>query len=526
MPLTLDFALGKSEEENLKKSTALEKLERLQSLQGLDERDILTVLTLSELLHQDGAGGRPLQVSAFILHAAVLHLYRLSARRVGRGPRKSANEEFLLQFSQRARRILQMESYGQILESLRLSCNLGDLLDGSIFHAAAHVLDQGLNFGPADRSLFSEYQRLAAVTEALSNIHLPAIIPENLPSSVTPMHEFPGQATRTSSTLVPSSVMPFRNPIFDHHLAPVKLRTDDALPGTIYPAKTFKEISHWHNLKRPLGPRAPSKPMGFFAHRRHQRHMAEMIAYAASLTNAVGKSLEPEVIIPLATNTRAKDQRKPDGKDQKASIRGKQAQSDPRNKQDRPKTGKAAGKAAALAAGADLQARKAETKGRQSLAFWVSRCKELDAEPDCLLRYSKAGKIRSDLGKLEAAMVGAEVELYMVSALTLKWREYCEDKRRDLSKLAPCINSEKSCPASWWSVAAESTNGTLSSAGLPFIDLLDHTGLLWADQRSTVLLWEIFTDILDRAGGRCSHLEPFSWSGGDDRAYPGNCVQG
>ena len=150
--------------------------------------------------------------------------------------------------------------------------------------------------------------------------------------------------------------------------------------------------------------------------------MAEMMVYAGSLTNAVGKSLEPEVIVPSSTRTRHQSQTKLNGKEWKDSTKETALKQNSKNK-----TGERnSGKAAALAAAAALQAGKAKTKETHSLAVWRSRCKELDEEDDPVVRYSKAQKIFVSLRTSETTVVGTEIELYAVNALTLIWIRYCQ----------------------------------------------------------------------------------------------------
>ena len=440
--LSVDYPTCQSRQEDSKCSIVLKKLEHLRTIRDMTEREIITVLALSELLRQDSSGYKPLQASALILHTALLRLYPLSARRFDRAPLKWENEEFLLQFSQECRNLLQMRSYKQILGSCPLRCDLIDLLDGRIFHAVAHALHRDLKVAAVDRLLWSEYQRFAAILGNLCNFGLPVLTSQKLPLSTASIQELSGQATVTSPTSRPPTVMPFKNSIFDHHLAAIQLTTDDALPKNSHTtsAKTFKEISHWHNSKRRIGHKTPSPKLGFFAHRRNQWFMSEMIAYAASLTNAVGKTLEPEVIVPNATNDPNKDRKKLNGKDWKDSAKRKSLERKPlESNLKNKKGGLNSGKAAAYAAAAACKASKVEAKGTQSLATWRLRCKELDEEEDPLIRYSMAQKIRFSLGKPEVDVVGTEVELYAVSVLTLIWMKYCQDGKRAMGKSSPLI---------------------------------------------------------------------------------------
>ena len=101
---------------------------------------------------------------------------------------------------------------------------------------------------------------------------------------------------------VPSNgqtVLPFKNAVFDKHLAPVGLKLDERFSNgaTHNNAKVFQELSHWHNHRNTLALKTAAQKLGYFGRRRNDLYMAEMHAYAASLTNAAGKVLEPETIV-------------------------------------------------------------------------------------------------------------------------------------------------------------------------------------------------------------------------------------
>lgn len=125
----------------------------------------------------------------------------------------------------------------------------------------------------------------------------------------------------------------------------------------------FREISHWHNSRRPIDPKiredqiAKSEKRMFFARRRNQFFMAEMTAYAASLTNAVGKVLDPEIITSGAKSEKREESPKP-----KANAKS--------NKKGGPTK-----KEAMLAKIAADKSRKDEATSENFLQSWRSTCK-------------------------------------------------------------------------------------------------------------------------------------------------------
>ena len=110
------------------------------------------------------------------------------------------------------------------------------------------------------------------------------------------------ESAKHSSTS--GGVLPFSNPVFDVHLAPVRVDVDaskeEPSPAT---AKTFVELTHWHNHKVSLE-RRKQRPLTKYqlmkGQRRRQQHMTEMRDYASSLTNASGGMLQPETILTVS----------------------------------------------------------------------------------------------------------------------------------------------------------------------------------------------------------------------------------
>ena len=97
-----------------------------------------------------------------------------------------------------------------------------------------------------------------------------------------------------------ATLLPFSHPAFDKHLLQVKVPGQRSLTPLVLGNKISQELTHWHNSRRNLlvkksalqDPLQKKRAM-----RSNQRFMAEMFAYASSLTGANGKGLKPELII-------------------------------------------------------------------------------------------------------------------------------------------------------------------------------------------------------------------------------------
>ena len=443
-PTTLSRPYMPSRQIDTESSIRLEKLENSDTLIEINERDVLNVLPLCELLQRDSSSSDliHLQASAFIIHAAVLRLFPLTARRFGPASLSQEDHHFLLLYSQQARGLLQSPTYKRILKARSCCCNIADLLDGKAFSAVSDALKQGLNFNLVEPALLSECHRLTTIGKILCDYDFPTV--DQLSSSLSriSLRDSPGWTKTTRPSFSPS-VMSFQNAVFDPHLIPIKLTTDNAIEKSLgSSAKVFEEVSHWHNSRKPLDNKAHAATLSSKAHKRNQRFMAEMIAYAGSLTNSIGKSLEPEVIIPLAKD-HGPDKKKQSNKGPIVSVQEKAPKSNHKNK----KGGQTSGKAAALATAAATQAGKAAKKDKSSLDTWNARCKELE-EMEPSARYSKALNFFRGLKTPEVAVVGAEYMLYALNALILDWIGFCKQEKRDLGKSIALIASNQNIVSS------------------------------------------------------------------------------
>ena len=94
--------------------------------------------------------------------------------------------------------------------------------------------------------------------------------------------------------------------VFDKHLSIVKLDVDNTISDPQPVVKVYEDRTHWHNAKKPLNPKKMFNEMEWAkrrALRRNQFYMAEMLSYAAGLTNASGKTLEPQTIVATSRRT-------------------------------------------------------------------------------------------------------------------------------------------------------------------------------------------------------------------------------
>ncbi|OCL04189.1 P-loop containing nucleoside triphosphate hydrolase protein [Glonium stellatum] len=434
MPL---FEPGETKREDC--SLDMEALEELTSQYESDftEREYLTILTISKMVSaRESSSGL---AATFLVHSVLLAQLPLSNRLVKSTTVAETSRAFMARFCYIARSMLESNYWGSKIERPSSSphCDLADLVDGRLFNASCEVG----SFGGNER-----LDKFLDAVKSVCGIRLP-IQPEkkSYPNggvkSVeegTPSFHANGAPVHGSSNSdsKPYAVLPFTNPVFDAHLAPVKLATDRST-GANYnstSAKIFREMSHWHNSKRPLDPKitpdqlARNKKAAFFAARRNQWFMAEMTAYAASLTNAVGKILDPEII---TTGVKTKP-KLPLNESLNEKANQSTHKSGPKVNPKAPKKVHAkSGKQAIMDDIAATKNRRDEVTTEKLVQSWRTTCKIFESEAVPSARYQKAKQYLSTLNtETKRTVLAAEVELFMLNVLLGMWISFCRDSKK------------------------------------------------------------------------------------------------
>lgn len=195
-------------------------------------------------------------------------------------------------------------------------------------------------------------------------------------------------------------ILPFDNSVFNVHLSPVQLDIDKFASPTVGVKTTgiFKELSHWHNHKRPVGSKtvAPmTEKQAFFAHRRNQNFMAEMRDYAGSLTNAQGGVLKPETVLVQSSKT------------------------------GRKKTGVSHGNHSAQQAIAATNQKKRKDAIDKQIRAWNNVKTGYNKESDLMTRFTKANEYLTNLPDDKRVMVHQEILAYLLSILVELWITKC-----------------------------------------------------------------------------------------------------
>ncbi|KAF2497209.1 DEAD/DEAH box helicase-like protein [Lophium mytilinum] len=388
-----------------------------------DERDYLAVLVTSKMLTTDEKLSD--LAATFLLHVALLAQSPLSERRVKQIDPSEASIAFLTEFCHQAGLVLGSNFWQSQEDSIGNECNVADLVDGRIFNAC--LLNGSIENVP----------RLAKLLDAVELVcGIKLSVKASKASSNGNALSSNGKPTEGTK---PWAVLPFTNPVFDAHLSAITLLTERTT-GSSYnstSAKIFREMTHWHNSKRPIDPKLTpeqelrNKKKALFVAKRNQWFMAEMMAYAASLTNAIGKILDPEII---TTGPKSKSAPAVVADTTNAKQSGKQAPKPAatQNQKNPKKGGKAkGGKQAIMDEIAAARTKKEEGTSEKLIQGWKTTCKAFEAEATPVARFQKAKHYLSTLNTdIKRSVLSAEVQVYMLNTLLDMWITVTKENRK------------------------------------------------------------------------------------------------
>ena len=345
--------------------------------------------------------------SLLLAHTVLLEHLSLSDRRLSLnyqdGKVDSRMSSFVEHFSRIASSILIEDRWARSMELENVKCDIADLVDGRLLNLMLHHTDKKLI---ADGRV-SSFTSLAHALCALSGTHL------RLSSGDGGSYEAVAQRNGTAADSL--AILPFSNTVFDQHLISINIAiarpTVDRQMGRIH-----KEITHWHNAKRPIivktatpvNPREAKRIM-----KRNDFFMAEMQAYAASLTNATGKSLEPEIVTVLdKPSIKAAH-----GKDNNAVTEPTSRPNTSKPAKRKTTAKKPTGKQAMLDDIAANKAVKDSESVEKVFSSWRIVRTDLAAEKSLQSQYFKMTAFLNSLPEAKKAILKSEVQWNLLNAL-------------------------------------------------------------------------------------------------------------
>ncbi|MCJ1464322.1 hypothetical protein MMC07_002935 [Pseudocyphellaria aurata] len=393
----------------------------------------LTLTVLAYMLQNDTSKG--LLAPSFLIHTVLKGETRISDRPQLWDPEVHIKDihtsSFLAEFSSLSRSILDDKSWNRVMNNQSIQCDVADLVDGRLFSSVANeFMENSFSNGQVLASLKPKVESLARTLRSLCGIRL-EYQDREFSSNVTIKASSREEVSRKSNNI---SILPFANSVFDKHLASIKISVDSSNFVNQQSARIFQEISHWHNAKRRMDAKTihplSEKDKGRVL-KRNQFFMAEMQAYAASLTNAAGKILEPKTVTVS------------DGKKTNKSQIENSKESDDSGSSRKPHNSKSAsnrkgaGKKSMLENLKAEQATKANAIVEKSFVAWQNVRKDLDSEPHLSSKYSKTKSYLGGLSGSKSTALQAEVGFYILTILVDIYRNLCNERdEKDISRIS------------------------------------------------------------------------------------------
>ena len=393
---------------------------------GLTERIIVTLVVLGRMLQEHLISES--QTISFLCHTVCLGLMPICNRRqnlaMEKEDPKRRMESLLADFSNLSLMLLSEDAWAKTMEANGVKCDIFDLVDGRILESM---------LGSSEERMFraevaANFENLAHALCAISGIHL------KLSTNIIENEVAIEAIHKTLSD--DSTILPFSNAVFDKHLSSISLRVSSSRPPNRLSGRIHQEVSHWHNAKRRLDPKhlqnmPASEKEKFRALRRNQFFMAEMQAYAASLTNAAGKVLEPEIVTTSESNY---PEPAKDAKDLKPAAERLQKGKVTSNR-------KGGAKKAMLENIAANKAVKDSEKEEKTFSAWRTMREDFDSERSLQSKYLKIQSYFRSLPDSKRAVVQVEVEYNLLCVLYEMYRESRKGMQSSVdvsSKAEPC----------------------------------------------------------------------------------------
>jgi superfamily II RNA helicase len=365
---------------------------------GLTERVILTILVLGRML--EGKLVAESLAASFLAHAVLIGLTPLPKRRLRPSSQhdyeKSSMNIFLADFARLSDALLSENAWTEWMSTNNVVCDISDLVDGRLCEA---VFADPIIY-TLDTQQISTFVKFAHALCAVSGFHLK-------PLSSAPATKMSYQSIN-GSIANDLTILPFTNPVFDKHLISINIRTAPLKASERQSGRIYQEVTHWHNARRRLDPKATlqtpatekEKKRGL---RRNQFFMAEMQAYAASLTNAAGKALEPEIL--TVSGSTYPESLKDTKAAKPAADKAQKTKATPNRKK------------AMLEDIAANKAIKDNQTDEKIFSAWRTVRKNLDAERSLQSKYLKIQAYLRDLSEAKRSVLQCEVELHLLCIL-------------------------------------------------------------------------------------------------------------
>ncbi|RDA83809.1 hypothetical protein CP532_4611 [Ophiocordyceps camponoti-leonardi (nom. inval.)] len=413
----------------------------------LSARDLISLTALCNVLLNKSGDNVKTCAFAYVLHFCALRRLPLAERSFPTTPLDSEQQEDMDSFL-----ALFTDICISVVESLspQETWDAYDLLDGRLLRRVYRDLPR---LSPST-DLAAEATNFAERIKQLTKVDISSGPPTTSDGKTV---EPPGQVDLEKGP--DPHVLPFSHPVLEEFLEPVRVvANESAEPAQT--SKVFQELTHWHNAKKPIEVKHTRQPLTKKIQRRNQRLMADTIAYSASLTNASGKTINPETIvtsISAANNTPVEGEGK--------ARPGKKIPSRPIPSKGKNSKQVKSGRDKALEEAQRVRKEKLGDKAGAVMSYWDERCREFQNEHNLVKRLAKALKYFNGLSSQELESVGAEASLYICEVLAAMIAQGKKTGNRAAGKMV-LRRSQPGLLAMIWSKLLDTTRMQLSPASL------------------------------------------------------------
>ncbi|KAJ0305409.1 hypothetical protein Brms1b_010819 [Colletotrichum noveboracense] len=377
-------------------------------------RDEIAFVACANLFSAKPDAATEQYVTAFLIHIELLEHTELAQRSCGSLEESTPDDvaSFLEGFSNIAIPMIRKWMISRKSMGAHVNWRVFDLVDGRVF---LHILQKLQCMKLAVE--FHHFEYYDTRIRHLVDVDMGRLLSQQDPPNEQPVSKaapnFELLNIELKKTRAANQVLPFSHPVLDSYLEEIWLDTDEEWQKSSTGSKIFQELTHWHNAKRPIDAKAPSKPMEWRAHRRMQRFMADTMKYSASLTNASGKNIEPEPIVAHGTHNNGQAD---NGKDD-AEANNWKKQLSKKDTAKAVKRGAGSGTINARKAGEDLKNAKLDSRGAAVVTFFAQQCQDFNKIQSPAKRYLKANRYMLGLSNQDRQTFGGELLLYICETL-------------------------------------------------------------------------------------------------------------
>lgn len=370
----------------------------------LTSREVTAVYTLCTLTQMTTTQDLGYWSTQYLIHLALLRRLPLSRRsfEIQTSDRDNGLAAFLSEFFIVCKSILAHVPKDLIWDSF-------DLLDG-------RLLGRLSQRPQLPESVVQEVSRFADKIKEVTGVH---VLDPDITDSRAPPQQIDSHAVQPPKA-DDRGVLPFSHPVLDSYLSDVHVPTLD--PERAVVPRVFKELTHWHNARVSIDVKKRPQPKTAWQMKADQKSMATYIQYSASLTNATGKTIDPEIIV-VGSEAPVP---------QPAMNRPRPATSKS-NKKTKPKSGKQL----ALEAAEACRKEKAGVKANNAMTLWENQRRLLDKDTNLVRRYLKVTKYLNSIVDEAKYTAGAGATLHACKTLAsiLKTVDRSSDLGKNISAL-------------------------------------------------------------------------------------------